>query len=188
MPTKLEVVNQALNEIGRLPVTNINDSDDSLLISGKLDVLLPEMLLRTDWNFAIKYIKDDTPLTVNFSPDFQYTYQLPSDYNRFDRAGYAQLTFPYRLVDSRLLCDERPVSYYYVVNNVDYEVITPLFYRALSLYAAAKSAMALTNKEELTLYLENEYIRKLNDAILQNDMDRRVVSTPFNDFDRIVYV
>lgn len=190
MPSQLDVVNQALNELGRLSVTTIQDSESSQIIANKLNVLLPEMLLRTDWNFAIKFRYDNTPLTQNYSPDFVYTYQLPADYNRMDRISWQTANFGlyYRIIDGLFLTNSKPIQYYYVVNNADYSVLPPLFYRALSLYAAATCCLALTNDEQLKNYLEMEYKEKLVDALRQNDMDRYVQSTPYNDFDRQTYI
>jgi len=192
MPTQLEVVNQALNELGRNAVQNINDLPESQLIANKLNVLLPELLLRTDWNFAIKFVQDNNPLTTNFSPDFLYTYKLPADYNRMDRFSWLTtgqaFGFYYRILDGLVLTNAKPINYYYVVNNIDYAFLPALFYRALSLYAAAETAMAITNKAELAKYLEVKYQQKIVDAMLQNDMDRYIQSTPYNDFDRATYI
>lgn len=190
MPTKLDVVNQTLNELGRLPVTNLNDSQDSQLISNKLDILLPQMLTRTDWNFAIKFVEDDNPLSQTFSPDFVYSYQLPADFGRMDRFSPDAVNFGFyfRLIDGLLATNSKPVKYYYVVNNVDYDVLPPNFYRALVLYAASTSCLTLTQDQSLKRELMQEYKDMLMGAILENNMERYVQSTPFNDFDRQVFV
>lgn len=192
MPSALDVVNQALNELGFPFVEVINQTPGSTLLANKVAILHPEMLLRTDWNFAIKYVNDNTPLTQNISPDFLYNYQLPSDYNRMDRFSWffnsTAYGFYYRIIDNVIMTNFRPISYYYVVNNADLGVISALYYRALVLYAAAESAVVLTQNEKLARELELKYRDKLNDAIRQNDMDRYVASTPINDFDRQAYI
>ena len=185
-PSKLQVVNQVLNELGRLPVDNIDTDDQAKLISLRLDILLPELLLRAPWNDAIKYRTDNTPLTTNFSPEFTYTFQLPFDYGRMFK--FWLMWYDYEILDNFLLSNQRPVNYYYVVNNVDYDTITPLFERTLVLYTASTVALALTQSMELTKYLTSLYMDKLSGAILQNDMDRRVQATPHNDFDRLSYI
>jgi hypothetical protein len=80
------------------------------------------------------------------------------------------------------------VQYYYISNQVAFEVLPPLFCRALILYVAAKSAPTLTNNLQLAAYLENEYNKARTKAILEDDMERSVMSTPYNDFDRLNYV
>lgn len=189
MTSKLTVVNQALQELGRLPVTAINDDDSAIVISNKLDALLPEMLLRTDWNFAIQYVSINTPLSSDFSPEFTYSYQLPFDFGRFDRFS-PTITYAgnYRIVDGMLLSNVRPVQFYYVVNNISYASIPALFERALVMYVSARTCMTLTNNVQLTTYLEGEYKEALMNAILSNDMERRVVTMPYNDFDRTTFV
>ncbi len=122
------------------------------------------------------------------SPDFVFNYVLPFDFGRFFK--FSTNTFPlyYEILDNLLLVNVKPVQYYYVVNNVDYEVITALFYRALAIYAAADTCMALTQNAVLTKYLQEKYLENKSNAILQNDMDRDVTSTPYNDFDRQTYI
>lgn len=190
MPTQLDVVNQVLNELGRSPIADVTNDPAGTLISNKIDVLLPELLLRTDWNFAIEYVTDDSPLTSVISPEFPYNYQLPANYNRMDRVSWMTINFGlvYRIIDGILMTNVRPVQYYYVTGTVDLSKISYSFYRALVLYVASVSAMAITNDEKLVAYLDGEYRQKLNDAIRQNDMDRMVVSTPYNEFYRTTYI
>jgi len=192
MPAKLDVVNQVLNELGFPFIQTLTSTAASTLISNKLDILLPEMLLRTDWNFAIKFVTDDTPNVANISPDYLYNYTLPADYNRMDRFSWqlssTAFSFVYRIIDQTLMTNVRPVLYYYVVQTVSYGVIPPLFYRALVLYTAAECAAVLTNNVGLGKVLEGKYQLKLNEAILLNDQERMIQSTPQNDYDRQSYV
>lgn len=191
MPSKLDVVNQILNELGREPVTSIVNTDDaSIIISPRVDLLANELLLRAPWNFAIKYISNTTPLVASFSPDFLYSYQLPFDFGYLDRISPQTTNFGlyYRIIDDQICTNSLPLNFYYVVNQVDYSVISVMFQRALVLYTAADVCAVLTNNEALTKYLEAKYETKLNDAIRQNDMQRFIQSTPFNDFDRQIYI
>jgi len=87
-----------------------------------------------------------------------------------------------------LLANTLPVQYYYIANDVDFSVWPPLVARLLVLYTAAKSAPTLTNNTSLAGYLENEYMKIRAKAILENDMERSVMSTPYNDFNRITFV
>ncbi len=138
---KIDVINQALLELGRLPVIQETDSKDAQVIGTKLDILLPVLLASTTWNFAIKFVYNNTPTTQVLSPDFVFNYVLPFDFGRFFK--FSTNTFPlyYEILDNLLLVNVKPVQYYYVVNNVDYEVITALFYRALAIYAAADTCI-----------------------------------------------
>lgn len=185
-----EVVNQVLNELGRNAVPDYTQDQSGTLIAAKVDVLLPELLLRTDWNFAITYVVDSSPIIPPISPEYYYNYQLPPNYNRMDRISWFTINFGlvYRIIDNILMCNVYPIQYYYVIDNVDLGMISYSFYRALVLYTAFVTAMPITNDEKLAAYLKAEYKEKLIDAIRQNDMDRMVVSTPVNDFDRQTYI
>lgn len=192
MPSLLDVTNQVLIELGYQPVQVVNANAQALLISSKINVLHPELLLRTDWNWAIKYVLNNTPNSSVISPDFLYNYTLPPDYNRMDRFSWyynsAAFGFYYRIIDNVIMTNFRPVSYYYVVNNADLSVIDPLYYRALVLYVAYVTCKPLTQNLKLAEDLKHEYKEKLADAIQKNDMDRAVLSTPMNDFDRQAYI
>lgn len=189
MPTLLQLVNRSLSELGRLSVSNINDSQDAQYISAKLSELYPEVLLEYNWNFAVIYRSDSTPLATNFSPDYSYTYQLPGDFGKFFKWAATGAQWPiYQFADGLLLAQTLPVQYYYISNQVPFESIPPLFSRAVILYVACKSAPSLTNNTTLAKYLSQEYQLALTKAILQNDMERSVVSTPYNDFNRLTYV
>lgn len=189
MPSQLQLVNACLSEVGRPPVSNVNDSPDSQFISAKISTLYPEVLLECNWNWAIVYREDNTPLTMNFSPDYVYSYRLPGDFGQFYKWASTGAQWPiYAIVDGMLLAQTQPVQYYYITNQASFEVLSPLFSRTLVLYAAAKSALVLTSNTDLTKYLEVEYEKMRSRAILQNDMERSVMTMPYNDFDRRNYV
>jgi hypothetical protein len=192
MPSQLDVVNFALNELGQATVTNVNDLPLSQLMVNKLNFLFPELLQKTDWNFAIVYKSDSTPLTNNFSPDFLYTFQLPPDYVKMDRFSW-QTTgqafgFYFRIVDGLILTNAKPINYYYVSSNASYANISQLFFQTLSLYLAYRTCDTATNNEQLKVNLFKEYTLKLMDALRYNDMERYVQATPYNDFDRTAYI
>ncbi|MBX4189682.1 hypothetical protein KW791_00070 [Candidatus Parcubacteria bacterium] len=189
MPSELQLVNRVLSELGRLAVSAITDSDDAQYVAAKLSEVYPELLLDYNWNFAVVYRADNTPLSTDFSPDYIYSYQLPGDFGKFFKWAATGAQWPiYEFADGMLLAQTRPVQYYYISNQVAYTVLPPLFSRALVLYTAAKSAPTLTNNLKLSEYLEKEYEKSRIKAILQNDMERSVTTTPYNDFDRITYV
>lgn len=189
MPSQLQLVNRCLAELGRLAVSRISDSQDAEYVAAKIDELFPEVLLECNWTWAIKYRTDDTPLAVTISPDYIYTYQLPGDFGKFYKWAATGAQWPiYEFINNFLCAQTRPIQYYYIVNAAAYSILPPLFSRALILYAAAKSAPTLTNNVNLTAYLEKEYEKMKVKAILENDMERSVVQTPYNDFNRITYV
>lgn len=189
MPSLLDLVNRTLSEIGRPSVTAITDSPDAQTISSKIFELAPEVLLDYNWNFAIVYVANYSPETTNFSPDYVYSYQLPGNYGKFYRWASTGAQWPYyAIVDGMLLANTLPVQYYYIANDIPFEVWPPLVARYLVLYVASKVSPTLTNNMQLTGYLENEYMKIRARAIIENDMERSVMTTPYNDFDRITFV
>lgn len=192
MPSLLELTNRTLSELGRLPIQSLDPdtiTPEGIVISNKLIELAPEVLLDYNWNFAIVYVTNSSPLTTNFSPDYVYSYQLPGNYGKFYKWATTGAEWPfYAIVDGMLLANTLPIQYYYIANDIPFEFWQPLVARTLVLYAASKVSPTLTNNMQLTGYLENEYMKIRTKAIQENDMERSVMSTPFNDFDRITFV
>ena len=191
MPSKLEVVNQILSEIGRPPVASLSNSDDaSLIISPRVDLLSQELLERANWKFAILYRTDSTPLPVSISPDFPWTFQLPANFGSFYKTSPQNPNFGlyYEFIDNFICTNANPIQYYYIINQIDYATIPVLFMRILVLYTASTVSLSLTNNAQLTRFLEDKYMRKLDDALRQNDMQRYVQSTPYNDFNRQTFI
>lgn len=189
MPALIDLVNRTLSELGRPSVIAITDNPDAVYVAAKIQELYAEVLQEYNWTWAVVYVEDSSPLTVNFSPDYVYSYQLPGDFGQFFKWATTGAQWPvYAFADGMLLANTLPVQYYYIVSDANFTVLPPLPARMLVLYAAAKSAPTLTNNLQLSAYLENEYTKIRARAIMQNDMQRSVTSTPYNDFDRITFV
>jgi hypothetical protein len=182
----LEIINLALIELGKPTVDAVDATDDSVLLSFKLDILLPVMLLAAPWNFGVKFRQDNTPLTTPFSPEYLYAYQLPADFGSFFRFLTNYYPISYQFADGMLLTSQRPIQYYYIVNAADPGALSTLFVRAVSIFIAADSCMVLTQNENLTKYLQAKYLESKSDAILFNDIQREIWQAP-NDFDRTYY-
>lgn len=189
MPSLLELTNDCLSELGRLPVETLNDTPASIVVSNKILELYKEVLQDYNWNFAVVYVTNSSPETTNFSPDYLYSYQLPGNYGKFFKWATTGAQWPiYAIWNGLLLANTLPVQYYYIANDTPFEVWPPLVARLLILYAASKVAPTLTNNIQLTAYLKSEYKDARTKAILWNDMERSVQSTPYNDFDRVTFV
>lgn len=194
MPSLLDLTNYALAELGRPNVTTIDPLDpstspDAIYVSNKIIELYKEVLLDYEWNFAVVFVQDYSPLTTNFSVDYVYSYALPGDFGRFFQWAYTGADWPiYAFMDGMLLANTLPVQYYYIRSDVPFEFWPPLVARMLVLYAACKSCPSLTNDVKLTAYLKEEYREMRMKAITQQDMERSVVGTRYNDFDRINFV
>ena len=195
MPSLIELTNRTLAELGRTPIESLSPSlnnpvpPEAIIVSNKILELYKEVLLDYNWNVAVVYVTNSSPLTTNFSVDFVYSYELPGNYGKFFQFAYTGADWPiYAIWDGMLLANTLPVQYYYIANDLPFETWPPLVVRYLVLYAAAKCSPTLTNNLELTKYLEIEYEKIRIRAIEQNDMERSVQSTRYNDFDRVTFV
>jgi hypothetical protein len=194
MPSLLDLTNRALAELGKPNVTTIDPTDPSsspaaIYVSNKILELYQEVLLDYTWNFAVVYVANYSPETTNFSPDYVYSYQLPGNYGRFFKWASTGAQWPlYAIEDGLLLANTLPVQYYYIANDIPFEVWPPLVARLLVLYAAWNSSNTLTNNQKLTDDIEKRYEKIRARAVTENDMERSVQSTPYNDFDRITFV
>ena len=192
MPSLLDLTNSALSELGRQPEESLNPatvSPQGLIVQNKILELYKEVLLDYNWNFAVVYVQDYSPLTTNFSNDFVYSYALPGDYGKFYQLGYTGADWPiYAIWDGMMLANTLPIQYYYISNDIPFENWPPLVARQLVLYAASKCAPAMTNNMQLAAYLYKEYLDARTKAILENDMENPKSATRYNDFDRITFV
>lgn len=189
MPSLLSLVNNTLLQLGKLPVTQVTDSEVAEFVQAQILALYKEILLAYEWNFAVVYVANYSPMTVNFSPDYVYAYQLPGNYGRFFKWATTGAQWPlYAIWDGQLLANTNPVQYYYIANDIDFQFWPELPARALVQYAAYMCAPTTTNNVELTKGLWERYQLALSNAIRQNDMERSVMSTPYNDFNRITFV
>lgn len=190
MPSLIDLTNRTLAELGQLPIEALStETPNAQVVTNKLLELSQEVLLDYNWNFAVVYVANYSPLTINFSPDYVYSYALPGNYGKFFQWASTGSQWPlYAIWDGMLLANTLPVQYYYIANDIPFEVWPPLVARTLVLYAAAKCSPTLTNNVQLTKYLEEEYLKVRDKAIKQNDMERSVQSTPYNDFNRITFV
>ena len=189
MPSLLDLVNDTLSELGRLPVSEIGNSPDAIAVTRKIFSLYKEVLLDYNWNFAVVYVANYSPETINFSPDFVYSYQLPGNYGKFFKWATTGAQWPiYEIVDGLMLANTLPIQYYYIANDIPFENWPPLVARQLVLYVAAKVSPTMTNNLNLSKYLYEQYKDARTKAILENDMERSVTSTPYNEFNRITFV
>lgn len=189
MPSLIDLVNYSLSEFGSPPVSAISDSPLALIIANKIKQVHPELLLLDNWTFGIVYREDNTPLSNNFSPDYQFTYQLPGDFGRFYRWASTSSQYPiYEFVQNLMLAQVMPVMYYYIANNVPYSILPPLYSHMLSIYAAHQVSLANTENVKLTEYLFAKYEKIKSQAITYNNMDRPVFQMPYNDFNRLLYI
>lgn len=186
--TKLDLTNMVMNELGRLGVANINNDDNATLIDQRITTFLPELLKRANWVWTIRQRIDDTPLTSTPNTNFLYAYQLPFDYGRMlDVVN----NYPYAVIDGTLCTNQKPVQYFYNVNdsvfaNNDYSIFPPEFRDYCALFVASRVAKPLTQDLSLVQQLFMMQKEKLNECVKLNRMEERIVTAPYNAYNRRV--
>jgi hypothetical protein len=190
MASLLDLINRTLSELGQPAVEALSNLPPlAIAIQAKLFELAPEILLDYNWNFAVVYVENFSPETTNFSPDYIYSYQLPGNYGKFFKWATTGAQWPlYAIWDGMMLANTLPIQYYYIANDVPFANWPPLVARSLVLYTASKMAPTATNNIKLAEYLNNQYLLARTKAIIENDMERSVESTPYNDFNRVTFV
>lgn len=184
---KLNIINHALSELGMEPAATVNDTSAATVISRKLDILMALLLRSNIWRFAIRQKVDTTPIVLDISTDYKYTYALPNDYGRLYKVSDSnQLNF--EIINTYICSDSKPISYYYVVNSVNYSIMPASFTYVLGLYAAADAAIVLTQNVGLANYLNNKFLKEKANAILLDDMERSVTTRANNSFNRIQFI
>jgi hypothetical protein len=186
--SQLDIINQALIELGKPPVNAFGDTPASLALNYKIDLLFPLLLLKTNWNDFVKFTIINTPNTTSFSPDFAYTYTLPANFGRLFKFG--NFTFPviYEIFDGLIAANVKPIQFYYIVNSANYNNSSAQFWRALSVWAASDTCMVLTNNDKLTEYLSKKSDMEINNAILLDNMNKELFTVPYNSFNRQIYI
>lgn len=190
--SQLDLVNLVLNELGKPSVTNVNDTDTAIVANNKLNFFFPLMLLKTTWNDFVKFYISNTPNTFPFSPDYAYTYTLPGDFGRLFKFG--NFTFPviYQITDGLISANVKPIQFYYIVNTAAYgaglDSGTMQFNFALAVWVAADMCMVTTNNAALTKYLEEKAKKEISNAILLDNMNKEIVTLPYNSFNRQLFI
>ena len=186
--SQLDIINQALIELGKPPVNAFDDTEASRALNYKIDLLFPLLLMKTLWNDFIVYTIINTPNTQSFSPDFAYTYTLPANFGRLFKFGNFPFPVVYEIFDGLIAANVRPIQFYYIVNTANYNNSSSQFWRALSVWAASDTCMVLTNNDKLTKYLSEKAKDEINNAILLDNMNKELVTLPYNSFNRQLYM
>lgn len=191
MPSLLDVTNQVLSKLGRPPVQDVANSEAATQISQQIPLFLQDMLMKYIWNFAIKFFTSSTPITNPISKEFLYNYEFPFDYGRFFRWEFpaaTQFGMYYEIIDGLIMTNVLPISFYYVVNNIDISLIPVPFEQALIYYTAWLTCAQITNNIPLKNSLGQDYEMMFVNAVQWNDMERMKVQVLYNDFNRQTYI
>jgi len=161
MAGQIEIINVALSRIGANELTSLDDGTAEQKLAVNLWSIARRACLRDHpWNFAIRDIElNQVSEYVPF--EFQYRYQLPSDYLRLLQL-YGNPVF--KIQGRAILTNERTCKIKYVSDVVDSSEWDASFDDLLAQRLAADMAYALTKSQATADSMFAIYDRKLKSA------------------------
>lgn len=147
--SKLEIANRALDAVGAVPLTSLDQAADTArTINRNYDITLERCLRKFIWPFAVKRVAlaQNAEAPTN---EFSYRYNLPVDYLRMEQV------YPrgaeYRIEGGYLVTDETAITISYVSNeSVDNpSKMDPGFIDYFTLELAHSIAVSLTDSVDI---------------------------------------
>ena len=161
------ICNLALSKIGDQMIMSLDDpSIEARFCKLHYSTTLASLLRMHDWNWAVGM----TQLAQLSTPppfDWDYSYQLPSDFARILTLNAFQANEPYcnfDIIGDKLMTDESSASITYVKSAVDPNLFDPMFVELLSLAIAAKLAKPLGGSMDIKQRLEQDFKQMLGEA------------------------
>lgn len=152
------LANRALDLVGKDIFLDIETSTsaDARLVKRNYEPVLLRCLRKSDWPFALsrQSLNPDTVAPVN---EFQYAYELPSDFVKLTRTFDKWICYKMEGT-KRLVCNEQTLTVLYVNNKtlIDPSTMDPSFAE----YFSHELAIALTYKLSDSINLRKELEQK----------------------------
>lgn len=160
----VDVASEALGQLGRAPITDLDDTTDPVAVQCKqyFGSLLRTMLRDHPWNFA----KDRVELAENATaPIFEWTYSfaLPADCFRVLKLNNSEKV-AWEIEGRNLLTDESTAEIEYIRWETDPNIWDGMFYQAFVTFLSVRLAPALNTDKEKASDLYKLYVMQLGDA------------------------
>lgn len=145
MSSEVQICNRALIKLHATLITSLTEESEEAVFCNSLYPQVRDEVLRMHfWNFAVKQATLQQLVgTPKF--DFQYKYQLPSDYVRIYRMENSRQR--YKIKGQELHTDLTSVDIEYIAKVTDPTKFDPMFSNAVSLRLAAELAYAIAGSE-----------------------------------------
>lgn len=177
--TKISLVNQVMNELGRPAVVQAEDDPWSIVIEQGMDDDIQYLLGEHTWTFARKLFTSSSPNVYNPSIYYNYAYTLPPDFlSLYNQNGSLQ----YQVLQNSLCINDNPVTYYYIANTIDYTILPWYFIRLIRYYRASNVALDLTQNTNVEQAKKQLYINELANAKIQDIMREPINEMPYNPY------
>lgn len=163
MASKIEICNLALTGLGADRIVALtDDTENARKLNAVYTRLLRAMLRLHPWNFAAK---EATLATLAVTPllDYDYAFQLPSDYVRIVKTDLDP-SDTYKIVGKRIYCNVDNLKIKYVYFADDPNEYDDTFIDAFAARLASELAFAISNNESLQKTAIAIYKEKLREA------------------------
>lgn len=174
MPSEVDLLNDALSQIGSSPILSIDDGSISANHCQRLYPALRDALIRGHhWNWAmtrVELAEDATPPATEFA----FSYTLPSDCLKVVEFAGSNLrtpdsiplldthgVFTYKIEGRKLLTNYGSALIVYLARVTNPDLWDPLFYQVLSTWLASKLASAITKDDRKSSELLNKAVTVL---------------------------
>ena len=181
--SNVEVVSRVLNLLGKKKVTDINDDPFGPVIDDFVESDYKIVLSDFHWSFATRYFVLNKN-TVNKSPEFNYTYTLPSYFlNKIDAYSFSYdansnpkiesaLSLSEYVIEDNFYTDQDGLLLKFVSSNVDLAKRSPQFIDGLAYHVAGKVTPVLLAKNDLVQYYEQMSERAIGKAKTQDQLNK----------------
>lgn len=165
MPSKVDIANYALGQVGAQTITSFaDDSAEARAVNLLYDSVRDATLRSHPWNFAIARARL-ARLTETPAFTWSYYYQLPADFLRLLEVNPSTRD-PYRLEGNRIATNASTCEIVYVRRIEDETQFDPLFVQAFATRLAIELAQTLGNAQgaQLVAQLWEQYRLKIAEA------------------------
>jgi len=176
MASQVEICNLALQRLGKTSITSItSNNENARQCNTNWETSVQEVLSESNWSWATK--TETLALTTDESLDFDYCYQLPTDFIKIIKLYDSDKNIIdkeyYQVISRNIETDYETVTlkYIYYIENIAY--FPPLFVKAFILKLAHNMCNLLTSNTGLQDRLLIEYKDALSDAILSDRKQRK---------------
>ena len=141
MEKKIEICSNALLLLGHKPISSFDEPGAGALLAKNLwETTYRNFLSINTWKFAKKYANLNRVVTPPLNPQFQYQFQIPSDYIRIQGTNP---NIDYEIYEDKILANTTTLDleYYAVIRE---ELLPPYAVKVLELSMASVLAVPLT--------------------------------------------
>ena len=155
------MISNALILLGDAPISSLNDPGAGALVAANLyDSSYRSMLSIHRWRFATKTFQLSKLTASPSNTDWNYQYQLPSDYLYLIKTDAGR---GYEIYEDKVLSNATSLTIDYVY-EVNEDFIPPYFAKAFEFFLASEFAIPVTGNSQRAEYYRGQYEAQLKRA------------------------